>query len=152
MQPPQPTYIRYGLAIGFVGAGLILSLILQELIPHGFLLFFLSAVTLAGWFGGTWPGLFAVALSMVSAAYFFLPPYRALAVNLDEVPYFLSFLLSAVVASWLGSTRREAEDRQQAHLDELFAQTPEAIMLVDLEHRVLRVNKEFTNIFGYEPD
>jgi PAS domain S-box-containing protein len=149
MQPPGSPYFRFGLSIVFVAIGVAISLGLQDLIPHGFLLFLLSAVMLAGWFGGTFAGLFAVALSSVSAAYFFLPPYRALAVELDEVPYFLSFLLSAVVASWLGATRRQVEARQQAHLDELFAQSPEAILLVDLEYRVLQVNKEFTNIFGY---
>jgi len=150
MQPPQPASIRYALATGFVTAGLVFSLILFDVVPHGFLLFFLLAVMLAGWFGGTRVGLFAVVLSMVSVAFFFIPPYRALAVNLDEVPYFLSFLLSSIVASWLGSSRREAEERQQAHLDELFAQTPEALLLVDLDYRVLRANFQFTHIFGYK--
>jgi PAS domain S-box-containing protein len=149
MQPPQPAYIRYGLATGFVGAGLVLALVFQTLVPHGFLLFFLLAVTLAGWFGGTRVGLFAVTVSTVLTAFFFIPPFLALAVNLDELPFFLSFLLSTIVASWLGASRREAQERQQAHLDELFAQNSEAILLMDLGYRVLRVNSQFTNIFGY---
>lgn len=41
---------------------------------------------------------------------------------------------------------------QKAHLDELFAVIPEAIVMVDLEDRVLRVNGEFTRIFGYSAD
>jgi len=146
---PGSAYFRYGLSIVFVAVGVGISLSLQTHVPHGFLVFLISSVMLAGWFGGTFAGLLAVGLSSVAAVYFFLPPYRVLAIHVDEVPYFLSFLLSALAAGWLGATRRQVEAKQQAHLDELFAQSPEAILLVDLEHRVLRVNKEFTNIFGY---
>jgi PAS domain S-box-containing protein len=38
---------------------------------------------------------------------------------------------------------------QKAHLNELFARAPEAIVLVDHLDRVVRVNPEFENIFGY---
>jgi len=56
------------------------------------------------------------------------------------------------VTSWLGSARRNAEEKQRAHLDELFEQSPEAILLIDRHDRVLRINKEFTRIFGYTFD
>jgi PAS domain S-box-containing protein len=147
-----PGYFRYGVSLVFVGIALFLSLATQSFLPDGFLIFFLAAVMLAGWFGRTGPGILAVIVSMAAVAYFFIPPHRAFAVELDELPYFLSFLLSAVVTSWLGSARRHAEERQRAHLEELFEQTPEAIMLVDLHDRVLRVNREFTSLFGYEKD
>src|SRR5215470_6013595 len=140
---------RYVAAVLFVSAALILSLIVHPFLPAGFLIFFLSAVMLSGWFGRTAAGLFAVVISTVAIDYFFIAPYRAFVMELDELPYFLSFLFSAVVTSWLGSARRSAEEKQKAHLDELFEQTPEAILLVDLHDRVLRVNKEFTLIFGY---
>ena len=39
--------------------------------------------------------------------------------------------------------------RQKAHLDELFATVPEAIVLLDTDARILRVDPEFTRIFGY---
>src|SRR5262249_10524078 len=100
-------------------------------------------------FGRTGAGLFAVVVSMVTVDYYFIPPYRAFVVELDELPYFLSFLLSAVVTSWLGSARRSAEEKHKAHLDELFEQSPEAILLVDLNHSVIRANKQFSHIFGY---
>ena len=38
---------------------------------------------------------------------------------------------------------------QKALLDELFARVPEAIVLIDADDRILRVNPEFTKIFGY---
>jgi formate hydrogenlyase transcriptional activator len=41
---------------------------------------------------------------------------------------------------------------QKAHFDELFARVPEAIVLLDVDDRVVRVNGEFSRIFGYSPD
>jgi len=142
---------RYLSAIVFVAVATGLSLALKSVVPDGFLAFFLGAVMLAGWYGRTGVGLFAVVLSTVVVDYYFIAPYKAFGVELEELPYFLTFLLSAVVTSWLGSARRQAEERQKAHLDELFEQTPDAIMLVGLEDQVLRINREFTRIFGYTP-
>src|SRR5882724_10638084 len=39
--------------------------------------------------------------------------------------------------------------RQEALLDKLFATVPEAIVVLDTDARILRVNPEFTRIFGY---
>jgi len=39
--------------------------------------------------------------------------------------------------------------RQEALLDKLFATLPEAIVVLDTDDRILRVNPEFTRIFGY---
>jgi len=152
MRIPQSAAFRYGIALVFVGAALGLSLLLHRSLADGFLIFFLSAVMLAGWFGRTGAGLFAVVLSMMIVDYFFIAPYRALAVEIEELPYLLSFLLSAVVTSWLAAARRATEEKHKAHLDELFEQSPEAILFVDLHDRVIRINKEFTHIFGYETD
>jgi len=142
-------YFRYGIALVFAGVALVLSLLLNRVLPESFLFFFLAAVMLAGWFGRTGAGLFAVMISMIVVGYYFIPPHRAFAVELDELPYFFSFLSSALVTSWLSSARRTAEEKQRAHLDELFEQSPEAIMLIDRQDRVLRINKEFTRIFGF---
>jgi PAS domain S-box-containing protein len=39
--------------------------------------------------------------------------------------------------------------RQKAHFERLFELAPEAIVLRDLENRILRANREFTKLFGY---
>src|SRR5262245_10680842 len=95
MRIPESPVFRYGIALLFVGTALGLSLLVHPSLPDGFLIFFLSAVMLAGWFGRTGAGLFAVIVSMVIVDYYFIPPYRAFVVELDELPYFLTFLLSA---------------------------------------------------------
>jgi PAS domain S-box-containing protein len=39
--------------------------------------------------------------------------------------------------------------RQKALLDRVFARVPEAVVVLDTDDRVLQVNPEFTNLFGY---
>jgi PAS domain S-box-containing protein len=50
--------------------------------------------------------------------------------------------------------RERAETALQAgkaYLDQLFENAQEAIVMVDNDHRVLRVNNEFSRLFGYNP-
>src|SRR5258706_3762988 len=47
---------------------------------------------------------------------------------------------------------QEEVQKQTSRLDELFEQSPEAVAVLSAEDRILRVNKEFTRIFGYTPD
>jgi PAS domain S-box-containing protein len=48
----------------------------------------------------------------------------------------------------LARLSNELED-QRAHLSELFARVPEAVVMIDHDSRITRVNPEFTKIFGY---
>jgi len=136
----KSVFFRYGIALGLVNIALFVSLLLQGILPDAFLLLFLAAIVASGWFGSIGPGLFAVVLSVVAMDYYFIPPYRAFSVHAEEVPYVVSFLVGGIIASWLSAARRVAEARQKVHLDELFEQAPEAILLVDGKDRVLRVN------------
>src|SRR4030042_4767880 len=38
---------------------------------------------------------------------------------------------------------------EKIYFEELFQNAPEAIVLVDMKSLILRVNREFTNLFGY---
>jgi PAS domain S-box-containing protein len=77
------------------------------------------------------------------------------------------FLIQAVplrdsggrIIRWYG-TNTDVEELKLAHeelqkqtsgLDQLFEQTPEAVVVVSTDDRIVRVNKEFTRMFGYEP-
>ena len=134
---------------GLVAIALLLSVVLHPYVSDAFIILFLAAVMATGWFGGTGPGLFSVAVSTLAVDFYFIHPRFAFTVNPEGIPYFLSFLLSAVCASWLASTRKFAEENQRLHFDKLFDQGPEAIMLVDYRDRVQRINGEFSRIFGY---
>jgi PAS domain S-box-containing protein len=64
---------------------------------------------------------------------------------------------SGELSEFVGTTmditeRKQGEEelrRQKAHFEKLFDLAPEAIVLRDLENRVLRVNQEFTRLFGF---
>jgi PAS domain S-box-containing protein len=47
---------------------------------------------------------------------------------------------------------QEELQKQTFRLDQLFEQAPEAVVVLSTEDRIVRVNKEFTRMFGYEPD
>jgi PAS domain S-box-containing protein len=143
------TVARYGMALFLVATALLWSYVLHPFLANAFLVLFLVAAMASGWLGREGPGLFAALLSSLAVDYFFFPPVHTFRITLETVPYFLSFFLSAVAASWLSAARRRADDQQRAHLDELFEQAPEAIMLLDLETHAVRINKEFSRLFGY---
>jgi PAS domain S-box-containing protein len=46
----------------------------------------------------------------------------------------------------------ERLEKERVLLNELFEQAPQAVALTDVYDRVVRVNREFTRIFGYLPD
>jgi PAS domain S-box-containing protein len=62
------------------------------------------------------------------------------------------------VIRWVGTytdteDHGRAEDAQeQARSGEFFEQDPEAIAVLSTDDRIVRVNREFTRMFGYEPD
>jgi C4-dicarboxylate-specific signal transduction histidine kinase len=133
---------RYAIALLFVGAALLLSLLVHEYLPDGFLMFFISAVMLAGWFGRTSAGLFAVVVSMLAVDYYFITPYRTFVIERDLLPYLLAFLSSAVVTSRLESARRSAEEKQrglqkaQAELAHLSRITTMGELAASIAHEI----------------
>jgi PAS domain S-box-containing protein len=47
---------------------------------------------------------------------------------------------------------QEKAEKQTSGLEELFEQAPEAVAVLSTDDCILRVNKEFTRMFGYEPE
>jgi PAS domain S-box-containing protein len=77
--------------------------------------------------------------------------------NAEEVRFLM--LVADQVALAVDNATRDAEQertkdelrKQTAHFERLFELAPEAIVLRDAANRVLRVNKEFTKLFGFTP-
>ncbi len=75
--------------------------------------------------------------------------------SVDDVRY-LS-LIADQVALALDNAHRHQEQcqseeqlrKQKAHFEQLFELAPEAIVLRDSENRILRANREFTELFGF---
>jgi C4-dicarboxylate-specific signal transduction histidine kinase len=115
----------YALAIGLASIALWLSLILQVPFDNPFWFFFAIAVIISTWFGGRGPGWVAVFFSSLAALYFFIPPYRKLAVNARDVPFFVTFVGCQVIANWLISWRKDTEDSLREARDQLEVRVDE---------------------------
>src|ERR1700729_1146797 len=154
---------RYGLAFASVAGALLLDLLFHHFnLPHPFAAFALSAIAITFWYGGTMPGVVAVLLSSLIRGFIF----EGETSRLSRVLYQLVFLTFAILMIW-GRRRKEAlevaivdrtaeltaanEDlrRQKEQPDGLFELSPDAVSLTDEDFHVLRVNQEFTRIFGY---
>jgi len=154
---------RYGLAFASVAGALLLDLLFRYFnLPHPFAAFALSAIAATFWYAGTKPGIVAVLLSSLIRGFIFEDETS----RLSHVLYDLVFLTFAILMIWV-RRRKEAlevaiadrtakltaanEDlrRRKEQLDGLFELSPDAVILTDDDFHVLRVNKEFTRIFGY---
>ena len=69
----------------------------------------LAAIVITVWYAGAGPGLLAVLLSILSLAYFFLPPSDSLVVARPDLLYFASFVFFALLTDWFSSVRRRTE-------------------------------------------
>src|SRR6266850_2277742 len=154
---------RYGLAFVSVAGALLLELLFHHFnLPHPFAAFALSAIAITFWYAGTKPGIVAVLLSSLIRGYIF----EAETSSLSRVLYELVFLIFAILMIWVRRKREalevEVADRttkltaanedlqsQKEQIDGLFELSPDAVILTDNDFHVLRVNKEFTRIFGY---
>ncbi len=116
---------RYGIGLLCVAAALASSLLLQRLFPYPFLFLFFAAVMASAWFGGTAPGLFAVFLSTVAVDYYFVPPFHSFAINTSDIAYFMAFIVCALVASWVSSSKRRSEEALREARDHLEVRVAE---------------------------
>jgi len=117
--------LGYSIALVCVAAALAASLLLQRLFPYPFLFLFFAAVMASAWFGGTAPGLSAVLLSTLAVDYFFVPPFHSFEVNATDTAYFAAFVVCALAASWVSSSKRNSEEALLEARDHLEARVAE---------------------------
>ncbi len=107
MRPTRSVFARYGLAFLFLALSLGLTLGLKKLHwPHPFTFYFLGAIALTFWFGGTGPGVLSFVLACVTFGLLFTPPPGS-----DSSPlyYLINFVVVALLISWVSGSRRRAE-------------------------------------------
>src|SRR5258707_6713841 len=154
---------RYGSAFASVGCALWLDLLFHHFnLPHPFAAFALSAIAITFWYGGTKPGIVAVLLSSLIRGFIF----EGETSSFSRVLYELVFLTFAILMIWV-RRRKEALEvaitdrtteltatnddlhKRKEQLDALFELSPDAVILTDDDFHVVRVNKEFSRMFGY---
>ena len=116
---------RSGLALLFVVAAFVPTMLLQRLFPYPFLFLFFGAVMASAWFGGTAAGLFAVLLSTLLVEYFFVPPFYSFSISTTAEAYFAAFVVSALAASWVSSAKKKSEEALKEALDQLEVRVSE---------------------------
>jgi len=116
---------RYSIALLFVAAAFVSTLLVQRFFPYPFLFLFFAAVMASAWFGEIGPGLFAVVISTLAVDYFFVPPLFSFAINATDSAYFAAFVICAVVASWVSSSKRRAEEALRVARDQLEVRVAE---------------------------
>jgi len=94
--PTPPVMLCYAVAALSVTAALIIARWLEINLHTAPVSLFLCAVMLSAWFGGIGPGVLAVVLSFLAFAYYFVPPIYSLAMEVQQIPRFLIFVLSAL--------------------------------------------------------
>ncbi len=110
---------RWGVGLLSVAAAFVATLLLQHLFPYPFLFLFFGAVIASAWFGGAGPGLFAVLISTVLVDYFFVPPFNSFSVSTTAEAYFAAFVVCALVASWISSSKKKSEEALMEARDQL---------------------------------
>jgi PAS domain S-box-containing protein len=135
---PLEVVLRYVLSLIFVAAALGGELALQRFLPYPFFFLFFAAVMASAWFGGTAPGLFAVATSTVAVDYYFIPPHGSLTVNAANAVNFAAFVVCALVANWVSSKRKESENALKEARDQLEAHVAERTAELQTSNEGLR--------------
>jgi C4-dicarboxylate-specific signal transduction histidine kinase len=116
-----PVIWGYGIAVLSVAVALIISRwpgFHLETAPASL---FLCAVMFSAWLGGVGPALLATVLSCLAFNYYFLEPLYSVAVKSEEIPRFLIFAVSALVAGSLGAAQRSATESLRRARDDLKA-------------------------------
>jgi PAS domain S-box-containing protein len=105
-----PAIWGYGIAILSVTAAVLISrwpLLHLEAAPASL---FLCAIMISAWFGGIGPGLLAIVLSCLAFNYYALQPLYSFAVKPEEIPRFVIFAVSSMLAGSLSATQRSATE------------------------------------------
>src|SRR5690242_1222044 len=109
----------YGAAVLFVAVSFVLTFLLQRFFPYPFLFFFFGGVIASAWFGGAGPGFVSVVLSTVVVDYFFVPPFNSFSVSSSAEAYFGAFVVCALIATWVSSSKKKTEQELLQARDEL---------------------------------
>jgi len=161
-----PAIFRYGLAVGSVALGALAALLLDRYQFRGVEYpLFLFAIAVTVWYAGVGPAILAVALSSLSFDYFFTDPRFSLYVTRADIPYYLMFILFALLLTWFSAVRRRVEQQllesrdtlqreivertQQASLLNL---THDTIFVRDMDDIITYWNRGAAELYGWTED
>lgn len=144
----MPLWMQAAMPVGLV---LFAALVRSEAVPvlrYAPYITFFPAITISALYGGLWPGLFAIALSIVAVSDWFrlavLAPFNIP----GGIEGMIIFLGSSVIVVLICAQRKQAEE-QMSMLSALVQSAEDAIISKDLEGVVKSWNIGAEKIFGY---
>ena len=115
--------LRYGLAVVSVATALGINLFLFNRKIEGVEFpIFLIAIALTVWYAGVKPAILALVLSTLAFDYYFTAPYYSFYLTWADVPYYVVFIVFALLITWFSAVRRGAERELLRSRDELQKQ------------------------------
>jgi PAS domain S-box-containing protein len=158
--------LRYGLAVTSVALSTLAAFLLERYqfrdVEYPFFLF---AIAVTVWYAGVGPAIVAVVLSSLSFNYYFTEPRYSFYVTRADVPYYLIFILFALLLTWFSAVRRRVEQQllesrdtlqreivertQQASLLNL---THDTIFVRDMNDIITYWNRGAAELFGWTED
>src|SRR6516165_4359414 len=134
--------LRYGIAVVSVAVATTVALAIQEYqfrdIELPLLILVIGLVT---WYAGPGPAVVAVLLATTLFNYLFVEPLYTLYVSAREIPYFLLFVLSAVIVASFSAVRRRIEENLRHARDRL---EDELEQRQQREAEIRKLNQELT--------
>lgn len=111
---------QYGLAVLCVAVALGVNLTLANLgIVNLEFPIFMIAIAITSWYGGTGPAILTLVASSFAFNYYFTEPRYSFYVTKSDLPYFVVFILFAIIIIWFSVTRRRIEQTLRASRDRL---------------------------------
>ena len=102
--------LRYGFAVVSAAVALGINLFLFNHRIEGVEFpIFLIAIALTVWYAGTKPAILALILSTLAFNYYFTQPYYSFYITRADVPYYVVFIVFALLITWFSALRRRAE-------------------------------------------
>src|SRR6201995_5848626 len=141
----MPAILRYGIAVLSVAIAIGLDFLLLRYF-EAILTPFLLAVAATVWYAGTWPGVLAIALSVLSLNYFFLRPgFSFSPISSADLVYLTFCMFCGLTVGWISAVRRRAEQElRQAH-EELEATVAERTASLQRSERYLAEAQRLTH-------
>jgi PAS domain S-box-containing protein len=147
-----PAILRYGLATGSVLLVVPPALLLER---YGFrnmeYPLFLFAIAVTVWYAGVGPAILAVVLSSLAFNYFFTEPRFSFYVAPSELPYYILFILFALLITWFSAVRRRVEQQllqSRDNLEREVAERTQQASLLNLTHDTIFV-RDMSDIITY---
>ncbi len=123
------------IAACFVIVALLWTFPLQHIIAYPFVFLFFGAIMGSAWFGGFMAGIFAVAMSGLIIAYFFIPPLYSMHIAAGSESFLTAFLVCAIAITIVSSARRRSESAIRLARDALEAKVLERTAELERSNR-----------------